>query len=222
MTKLTVPEVFIIETLDPDDEGNGRFEGSIISQTLRLQGKNCRYKYVRTQKEFEKAVRQFGSSSYRYLHLSCHADRKGMITTNQDEISFDALAVILRPHLAKRRLFLSACEMAQPQLAKKIMHQSGCFSMIGPNKEVNFCDAAVFWAALYHLLFSENFNEMKQAQISPLLERTSSLFQLPIKYYTRSRTEDSGYREVPLRSSNKPTKTDTSLGKLKRRALQAP
>ena len=32
----TKPDVFIIESLDPDDEGNGRFEGSIISNMLRL------------------------------------------------------------------------------------------------------------------------------------------------------------------------------------------
>ncbi len=36
----TVPDVFIIETLAPDDEGNGRFEGSVISSVLRLHEKN--------------------------------------------------------------------------------------------------------------------------------------------------------------------------------------
>lgn len=35
----TLAEVFIIESLDPDDEGNGRFEGSIVSRILRLQRK---------------------------------------------------------------------------------------------------------------------------------------------------------------------------------------
>lgn len=45
----TVPDVFIIETLNPDDEGNGRFEGSVISSVLRLHEKKPIYCYVRTR-----------------------------------------------------------------------------------------------------------------------------------------------------------------------------
>jgi hypothetical protein len=66
-TVSTKPEVFVIESLDPDDEGNGRFEGAIISRMLRLHGKICEYRYVRTRKEFKRAVTQFGKSRYRYL-----------------------------------------------------------------------------------------------------------------------------------------------------------
>lgn len=62
----TKPDVFIIESLDPDDEGNGRFEGSIISNMLRLHGKEPKYRYVRTRGEFEDAVGEFGRSRYRY------------------------------------------------------------------------------------------------------------------------------------------------------------
>ncbi len=60
------PEVFIIETLDPDDEGNGRFDGGIISKILKLHGKTPKYRYVRTKKEFIKAVKKFGKSKYWY------------------------------------------------------------------------------------------------------------------------------------------------------------
>jgi len=63
----TFAEVFIIESLHPENEGNGHFEGSIISQMLRLHGKLPKYRYVRTRKEFENAIKQFGKSKYRYL-----------------------------------------------------------------------------------------------------------------------------------------------------------
>jgi hypothetical protein len=53
----TIADVFIIESLDPDDEGNGRFEGSSISHILRLHGKNPKYRYVRTRDDFQDAVR---------------------------------------------------------------------------------------------------------------------------------------------------------------------
>lgn len=70
MSKATVADVYIIESLDPDDEGNGRLEGVFLSHVLRLHGKNPKYKYVRTRDGFEKAVLAFGKSNYRYLHLS--------------------------------------------------------------------------------------------------------------------------------------------------------
>ena len=79
----TKGDVFIIESLDPDDEGNGRFEGSNICHVLRLHGKNPRYHYVRTLKEFRQALKQFGSSGYRYLHISAHANKQGMCTTTE-------------------------------------------------------------------------------------------------------------------------------------------
>ena len=138
----TKPEVFIIESLDPDDEGNGRFEGSIISRILKLHGKSPKYRYVRTRAEFEKAVSQFGKSRYRYLHISAHAEPEGMCTTNQDEIDYDELAEILNPHLRGRRLFLSACSMVHEDLAKEIIPDSGCYSVVGPNEDILFSDAA--------------------------------------------------------------------------------
>ncbi len=85
------PEVFIIESLDPDDEGNGRFEGSILARMLRLHEKSPKYRYVRTREQFEEAVEQFSNSRYRYLHISAHGDPEGMCTTNQEEIDYDEL-----------------------------------------------------------------------------------------------------------------------------------
>jgi hypothetical protein len=38
--------------------------------------------YVRTRKEFQGAVKEFGKSNYRYPHISSRADAEGMCTTN--------------------------------------------------------------------------------------------------------------------------------------------
>ncbi len=197
----TKPEVFIIETLDPDDEGNGRFEGAILSQILSLHGKNCKYRYVRTRQEFEKAVKQFGKSRYRYLHISSHADVEGMRMTNQEDIDFDELAEILNVHLSDRRLFLSACEMVHIDCAKAIIPRSGCLSVIGPNENVYFSDAAVLWAALYHLMFSHNSEQMKRAELLKFLRRTSVLFEVNMSYFSKSASAPDGVSEDLLRKS---------------------
>lgn len=115
----SVADVFIVESLDPDDEGNGRFEGSSISHVLRLHGKNPIYRYVRTRARFIEAISELAASNYRYLHISAHADPEGMCTTNQEEVDYDELAAILKPCIRNRRLFLSACSMVMMTLRKR-------------------------------------------------------------------------------------------------------
>lgn len=195
----TKPEVFIIESLDPDDEGNGRFEGSIISRILKLHGKSPKYRYVRTREQFEKAVLQFGKSRYRYLHISAHAEPEGMCTTNQDEIDYDELAEILNPHLRGRRLFLSACSMVHEDLAKEIIPCSGCYSVIGPNEDILFSDAAILWSAIYHLMFSENDRAMNHAALKKHLTNTTKLFNVGISYFSKSKKLKRGYTKDILR-----------------------
>ena len=189
----TQPEVFIIESLDPDDEGNGRFEGGIISRMLRLHGKSPKYRYVRTREEFGEAVLQFGESQYRYLHISAHAEPEGMCTTNLDEIDFDELAEILNPHLEGRRLFLSACSMVHEDLAKEIIPRSGCYSVVGPNEDILFSDAAILWSAIYHLMFSENDRAMSHSTLKKHLINTTNLFDVDISYFSKSKKLKRGY-----------------------------
>lgn len=67
----TIPDVFIIESQDFDDEDKERLEGKFLSHILRLGDKNPKYYYIRTKKEFRKVLKRFKDSNYRYLHLSC-------------------------------------------------------------------------------------------------------------------------------------------------------
>lgn len=191
----TRPEVFIIETLHPDDEGNGRFEGSIISRILRLHGKTPKYRYVRTRKQFTTAVKQFGRSEYRYLHISAHANSGGMCTTNQDEIDYDEVANIVNPHLDGRRLFLSACSMVHQDLASHIIPYSGCYSVVGPIEDIYFSDAAIVWSSIYHLMFSESANKMSHKALKEKLIKVCALFDVEFGYYSKSKKLRRGYTE---------------------------
>jgi hypothetical protein len=189
----TIADVFIIESLHPDDEGNGRFEGSSISHILRLHGKNPKYEYVRTRKGFEAAVERFGRSRYRYLHISAHADPEGMCTTNQDDIDYDELAELLKAHLKGKRLFLSACSMVHDDMAKEIIPKTGCYSVVGPKEDIEFSTAAVFWPAIYHLMFSHSGSGMKHRELKDNLKRVTDLFEVDIGYYSASKVKSRGY-----------------------------
>lgn len=195
MSEHTKPEVYVIESLDPNDEGNGRFEGVILARILDLHGKRCKYEYVRTKAQFKSAVKRFGKSGYRYLHISAHANSDGMRTTNQDDIDFVEFGQILHPHLKERRLFVSACRMVHLDLAKAVIPQSGCFSVIGPNEDVYFGDAAILWSSLYHLMFSHNAEKMQRNELVNFLRQTSKLFQVSMSYFSKSTATPSGVSE---------------------------
>ena len=153
-------EVFIIESLDFDDERKNRFEGRIISDILRLSGKQCAYYYIRTKQELTKILTKFSASDFRYLHLSCHGDHDSLHTT-LDKISFQEFGPIIIPHIKRRRLFVSACFVTNSRFASIIMRGTDCVSILGPTKTIDFDDAAILWASFYHVMFKANSNAMK-------------------------------------------------------------
>lgn len=190
---MATPDIFIIESLDPDDEGNGRFDGSMLANFLRLWGKQPRYRYVRTREEFEKALKHFKRSDYRYLHLSSHGEAEGMQLTSQEEIDFDELAVLLKPVLKNRRLFLSVCSMVHDDFAEEMITKTGCYSVAGPTSEIYFRDAAVFWIAAYHLIFKADKNRMSNKTLKAVLGQVRDMFDLEIAYYSKSKKQARGF-----------------------------
>src|ERR1700683_5396197 len=141
---MSQPEIFIIESLSFKDERAERFEGRIISKILALSGKKCEYCYIRTKRELKELLKQFASSSYRYLHLACHGDTDTMYTT-LDPIPFSEFGPLVRPYLRKRRLFVSDCYATNQALADNVMPDSGCYSILGLDEDIYFSEAAVLW-----------------------------------------------------------------------------
>ena len=190
---ITKPEVFIVESLAFNDEGKGRFEGKILMDLLRLCGKDPRYYYVRTKRELQEILGFFKRSDYRYLHLSCHGNSESIATT-LDDIAFRELGKLLRPCLNNRRLFISACEAVNDDLANALMPTSGCLSIIGPHEDVTFDEAAIVWASFYQLMFSGNFSGMRRRDIKQVLQGLVELFEVPIAYCGTNKQSDNSYR----------------------------
>jgi hypothetical protein len=187
------PEIFIIESLDFKDEKAERFEGRIISQILRLSGKQCEYYYVRTKRELETLLGQFKSTHYRYLHLSCHGSSDSIFTT-LDAVPFTELGPLLKPFLPKRRLFLSTCSATNAALADAIMPGSGCYSILGPDQDIYFSDAAVLWASFYHVMFAADSKAMKYQTIRAKAQEVSDMFRVHLRLIARDRNRPKGYK----------------------------
>lgn len=189
----TKPEVFIIESLRLNDEEEGRQEGEILARMLRLAGKrHTKYYYIRTERELDEVIDLFDESEFRYLHISCHAGRNSMSTTF-DTINYESLGEKLSDVLNGRRLFVSACEMSNERLAAAVLKGTGCNSLVGPKKAINFDDSAAFWATFYHLMFKQDGRRMKHREIEFYVRELSKLFGEPINYFRRSESNPKGY-----------------------------
>jgi hypothetical protein len=192
----TKPEVFIIESLDLDDEKHERQEGQILAKLLKLSGKrDTKYFYIRTERELDEIIDLFDESEYRYLHISCHANGGGMATTF-DSISYEDLGKKLQNVLEGKRVFVSACEMSNERLAFALLRETGCNSLIGPREAINFDDSAVFWATFYHLMFKEDDRRMKHLEIEHYVRELSNLFDEPFDYFRKSEIDPRGFTQV--------------------------
>ena len=181
----TNPELFIVESLTLNDEKHARQEGDMISRMLHHAGKReTKFYYIRTSRELRKFIKVFAKSKHRYLHISCHANDVEFDTTF-DAVSYEQFGRMLRPHLRGKRVFVSACEMANRSLAGELFRNSGLVSLIGPREAINFDDSAAFWVSSYHLMFKADHYGMKRRTLKKRIYQLSEVYDVKINYFTK-------------------------------------
>ena len=190
MKKKSEPQLFIIESLKMRDEEKHLYEGDIISRMLSLSGKtDTKYFYIRTRREMQEMADRFVRSKHRYMHISCHADESGIETT-LETITNPELSDMLRDHLHRTRLFVSACAMANEDLAEQLFSKSEILSFAGPSVPIDFDDAAAFWVSFYHLMFKKDDGSMAGEYVKEVLNKLSILYDAQMNYFVRKK--DSG------------------------------
>lgn len=151
--------IFVIESMDQDNERDGKLNGAAICSILQLCGIPNEYIYIRTRLEFEHAIGLFQKSDFGFLHISCHGSDELLQLTLED-ITFEELEPILGPHLKYRRLFLSACEAACFKLAELFIPRHHCYSIMRPSGPIDYDRAAIFWSAYYSIMYSNDPGRM--------------------------------------------------------------
>lgn len=189
MSSPILPNVFIIESLNLKNEKDGFFEGEILSRILNLSRKETQYYYIRTKRELKSILEVFKESKYRYLHLSCHGNKR-CITTTLDRIYHKEFSEIVNPYLKDRRLSLSACSAVNLHMVKYIIPKSGCYSVIGFRNPVGYGNAAMVWSSFYHLMFKQNPTAMKRVPIKNVLYKISDVFKEEFNYFSPGRKLD--------------------------------
>jgi hypothetical protein len=177
----TVPEVFIFESLSKKDEDKKRYEGQILSDMLRLAGKNPKYYYFQSEEELPHLLGLFRQSKYRYLHISAHASDTAIDTTD-GSISYSKFANLFEGHLQLRRLFFSACQVGNQEFVKAVAAKNkGMHSITAPAEDIKFDHAAAIWSTFYISMFNENKNSMKGSDIEKRINALTSLF--PVDFF---------------------------------------
>jgi hypothetical protein len=175
--------VFIIESMDWENESHGKLDGAALKTILDLSDIPNQYIYVRTRQEFEHTMDLFKESDYGFLHISCHGNDEGICLT-MDDINFEDMGLIMGPYLKYRRLFLSACKAACFQLAEYFIPQHHCYSIMGPPDTIDYDKAAIFWSTYYYLMYQDDKIRMWQRNIIPTLENVTRTFSETLNYFS--------------------------------------
>jgi hypothetical protein len=192
----SVPEVFIVESLDWDDEEKERFEGRVLANILKMCRKRPKYFYVRTEAELSAVLEIYHRSNYRYFHLSCHGNGTELFTT-LDRLPIAKFARLLKGKFGNRRLFLSACQIGS-QVSTEIIAAAnpGIYSVASPTNEIGFEHAAAIWAAFYVRIFDLEAESMRDCDVEEILTELCRLFGVSMQWSWHTRQDDTWHHKV--------------------------
>ncbi len=186
--------IFIIESVR-----NGDYrDGHSLEKILNLSGIKTEYREATSKDDFIAHIEEFKHSGLRYLHISCHAAKDGFEIGDED-VPNDELEKIFGNSLSKRRVFLSACEAGNKDLAARLILKNGAFSVIGTPIELYFSKAAIFWNCLFHAIHMRNSKKTSKKLLTETLESIVNLLDVPINYYSFIRDSENAVSRKKIR-----------------------
>lgn len=188
-TLQTLPDVFIIESLDK--KSNGNVQGQALAQALEAFGRYPRYVDVSSRREFCEALCKFKDSGYRYLHISCHGDSSedGLVLRNRERLPFKCLINwISKLHLPLTRLFLSACGAGRKDyLANGLFSYKetrSIHSVLAPIEDIDLIEALVFWVSFYGEMYMHDENSMIDNAIVQIAQSAVDCCKRKFSYFS--------------------------------------
>lgn len=190
--KMTIPELFIIESLPSGDFRDGEMISTILRNN---RNRSTDYRSVRNMKELEEAIDAFTISKMRWLHFSCHGNKNEIGLADESVLTFLQLGKLFKGRLNDRRLFLSACNVGRRRLAEAIFaNNPQCHSVIASAHKPGFDESAIYWAAFYYAMARKEeqlvlpkgkLPPMKRRKIKETLEALDNLLGSTIRFYAR-------------------------------------
>lgn len=177
--------VFIIESMDFENELKYKLDGFALKTILDLCDIPNEYFYIRTKLELEYIIDRFKETDYGFLHIACHGSEDGSsLSLCYEDIDFDELDSMIGEYMKHRRLFLSACKVARFELAEHFIPKYHCYSVIGSPDDIDYDIAAIFWSSFYYLMYLNDKEQMFQVDILPTLLNITKTFQIKLNYFS--------------------------------------
>lgn len=154
--------VYMIESPSSEDLLDGRTEGRVLLETLRLADVPSWYSLATTREMFEKSLNERLAQAVRdipdkwpILHLSMHGNHDGIELSNGDFVSWGDLKSLLNDLMDAMAggllICVSSCFGTSAMRMAMQMDQSHTFwALVGNHKEAEWSDAAIAFSTFYH------------------------------------------------------------------------
>lgn len=84
------------------------------------------------------------------------------------------------------------------------MPGSGCYSILGPDQNIDFGDAAILWASFYHVMFKADSHAMKYKTIRAKAQEVSDMFRVKLTLIAHDKEKSKGYEIRTITPRNEP------------------
>jgi len=156
--------VYVIESPAGRDLLDGRTEGRVLTETLRLAEIPHWYSLASDRAMLSEALGQRLGDAWRHhqkmpiLHLSVHGNSSGIALTSGEFISWHDLRELLLPLVRAMKGGLLVCMSscfgsAGCRMAMYSDGQPHFWALVGNSGSPTWADAAIAYAAFYHLFF---------------------------------------------------------------------
>ncbi|UZS00217.1 hypothetical protein [Chondrinema litorale] len=204
--------IFIIESLGESDDKDGK----ILKNILDVCCIESKYSEINTKSQLIEVIEEFQKSEFRYLHISCHANVNGFGLNDKSFIKNSEFSEIIGDRIPKRRIFMSACEAGNIDLAGKLITINKIYSLIGSPEVIGFDKSLLFYPTLYHILNEHDEMKMKKKELLKSIRGGVNLFNIPIHYYAFLKKDgiwnENEIREYIFKPNKKTKKSYQNVG----------
>lgn len=156
--------VHIVESPSSADLLDGRTEGRVLSEALRLAGIPYSYNLAVDKAALEESIGPRLDAAAKacgklpILHLSMHGDEYGVGLTSGEHLHWDDLRTMLMPLMRKMNggllISMSSCFGASGcRMAMYSGNDPHFWALVGNTGNAAWADAAIAYVSFYHLFF---------------------------------------------------------------------
>ncbi len=151
--------VFIAESVSTEDFYERRVDGHAANEILKIRGLSTKYRVALTKPLLKRAVKEAADGKFQIFHLSAHGNDDGICLSDDTELSWVELAMLLKRVAGPDRgLVMATCGGGDRELTEALRQAGAIFGWVfgSTAEKVSFSDSCLAWSILYNRLAGKN------------------------------------------------------------------